>query len=234
MTHIKICGIKEEVHALAAVEAGADFIGLVFAPSRRQVTPAKAYHIVSTIKKTPNLVKVVGVFVNMPAAEVNKIADFCALDRVQLSGDEPWEYCRKITRPIIKAIRVGRQSSDDICAELALGAKMLSTRMFIGLLDSQVKDKYGGTGMTFDWRLAQQIAERFPVIIAGGLAPDNVAQAIEIVAPWGVDVSSGTEVGGVKDVAKIRAFIEAVRWADAQLPNSRDYFEQFGAGISKV
>lgn len=234
MTHIKICGIREEVHALAAVEAGADFIGLVFAPSRRQVTPAKAYHIVSTIKKTPNLVKVVGVFVNMPAAEVNKIADFCALDRVQLSGDEPWEYCRKITRPIIKAIRVGRQSSDDICAELALGAKMLSTRMFIGLLDSQVKDKYGGTGMTFDWRLAQQIAERFPVIIAGGLAPDNVAQAIEIVAPWGVDVSSGTEVRGVKDVAKIRAFIEAVRWADAQLPNSRGYFEQFGAGISKV
>ena len=214
MTRVKICGIRDKNHALAAVGAGADFIGLVFAPSRRQVTPAEAFEIASVVKKSSDTTEVVGVFVNTPPSKVNKIADFCALDWVQLSGDESWEYCRKISRPIIKAIRVSRQSSDDICAELALGAKMLSTRMFVGLLDSQVEGKYGGTGMTFDWRLAQQIAKRFPVIIAGGLAPDNVAQAIEIVAPWGVDVSSGVEVGGIKNVAKIRAFIEAVRKVD--------------------
>jgi len=214
VTRVKICGIRDKNHALAAVGAGADFIGLVFAPSRRQVTPAEAFEIASVVKKSSDTTEVVGVFVNTPPSKVNKIADFCALDWVQLSGDESWEYCRKISRPIIKAIRVSRQSSDDICAELALGAKMLSTRMFVGLLDSQVEGKYGGTGMTFDWRLAQQIAKRFPVIIAGGLAPDNVAQAIEIVAPWGVDVSSGVEVGGIKNVAKIRAFIEAVRKVD--------------------
>ena len=245
MTHIKICGIKEEVHALAAVEAGADLIGLVFAPSRRQVTPAKAYHIVSTIKKTPNLVKVVGVFVNMPAAEVNKIADFCALDRVQLSGDESWEYCRKITRPIIKAIRINQQHLGELYAELAAGARILFTRplpnipqRFIPLLDSQVEGKYGGTGLTFNWKLAQQAAKRFPVIIAGGLNPHNVAQLIELVAPWGVDVSSGVEVEGTKDVAKIKVFIKAVRKVDEnrrqQLPDLSGYFEQFGAGISKI
>jgi len=214
VTRVKICGIRDKNHALAAVEAGADFIGLVFAPSQRQVTPAEAFEIASVVKKSSDTTEVVGAFVNTPAAEVNKIADFCALDRVQLSGNESWEYCYDINKPIIKAIRVSRQSSDDICAELALGAKMLSTRMFVGLLDSQVEGKYGGTGMTFDWRLAQQIAKRFPVIIAGGLAPDNVAQAIEIVAPWGVDVSSGVEVGGIKNAAKIRAFLEAVRKVD--------------------
>jgi len=218
VTRIKICGIRDKNHALAAVGAGADFIGLVFAPSQRQVTPAKAYHIVSTIKKTPTPVEVVGVFVNMPAAEVNKIADFCALDRVQLSGNEPWEYCHEITRPIIKAIRINQQHPGELYAELAAGARILSLpnipQRFIPLLDSQVEGKYGGTGLTFNWKLARQAAKEFPVIIAGGLTPYNVAQLIELVAPWGVDVSSGVEAGRTKDVAKIKAFIEAVRKAD--------------------
>jgi len=215
MTRVKICGVKDKTCALAAVEAGADFIGLVLAPSHRQVTPAEAWEIASTVKKSSNTTEVVGVFVNAPPSRVNKIADFCALDRVQLSGDESWKYCREIIKPIIKAIRIGQQSPEEIYAELSAGSKLLSTQKFTTLLDSQVEGRYGGTGATFDWNLAQQVAKRFPVIVAGGLDPENVAQVIEAVAPWGVDVSSGVEVGGVKDTAKIRAFIEAVRKAEA-------------------
>ncbi len=214
MTRVKVCGIRAKTHALAAVEAGADFIGLVFALSRRQVIPARACKIVSAVKKANNTVEIVGVFVNMPVSKVNEIADSCALDWVQLSGNESWEYCHEITRPVIKAVRVGQQRPEEICAELDEGAKLLSARRFITLLDSQVEDKYGGTGLTFNWKIAQQVTRRFPVIIAGGLNSDNVAQLIEMVAPWGVDVSSGVEVEGVKDTAKIKAFIEAVRRAD--------------------
>ena len=215
MTHVKICGIKEEVHALAAAEAGADFIGLVFASSPRQVTPAQAEKIATSVKKSGLAMEVVGVFVNTPAPEVNKIADFCHLDWVQLSGDESWEYCREITRPLIKAVRVGRrQNPQEICDILAKGIKILANQKHIYLLDSKVKGKYGGTGMTFNWSLARQAAEQFPVIIAGGLTPENVAKAIKMAAPRGVDVSSGVEVGRVKHVARIRALIEAVRRAD--------------------
>ena len=214
MTRVKICGIRKEIHALAAAEAGADFIGVVFAPSRRQVTPTQAEKIAAAVKKSGNATKIVGVFVNMPAPEVNKITDFCHLDWVQLSGDEPWEYCGEITKPLIKAIRVSRrQSPQEICNILATGAKVISQK-HIYLLDSHVKGKYGGTGTAFDWSLARQAAEQFPVIIAGGLTPENVDWAIKTAAPWGVDVSSGVEVGGVKHTARIRAFIEAVRRAD--------------------
>jgi len=214
MTRVKICGITEESHALAAVEAGADFIGLVFAPSSRRITPAKAYEIASAVKKNSNTTKVVGIFVNAPQSMVNKVADFCGLDWIQLSGDESWEYCRDVIKPIIKAIPVEQQSPEEIYAKLSAGSKLLSTQRFITLLDSQANGKYGGTGLTFDWEIAQQVARRFPVIIAGGLNSENVAQAIELVAPWGVDVSSGVEVDGIKSPAKIRAFIEAVRRAD--------------------
>jgi len=214
MTRVKICGIRDENHALAAVEAGADFIGLVFAPSQRQVTPTKACEIASAVKKSSDATKVVGVFVNAPASQVNEIADFCALDCVQLSGDESWEYCREVVEPVIKAIRIGQQSPAELYAELSAGGQLLPQQRFIALLDSQVEGKYGGTGESFNWNLAQQVAKRFPVIIAGGLDPTNVARLIERVRPWGVDVSSGVETGGVKDIAKIRMFIKEVRKAD--------------------
>src|SRR4030042_1711420 len=117
MTRIKICGIRDKTHALAAVQAGADFIGLVFAPSQRQLRPAQAREIISSVKKSSDATKVVGVFVNAPSSQVNELADFCALDWVQLSGDESWEYCRKIVRPVIKAIRIDRQSPEEVHAE---------------------------------------------------------------------------------------------------------------------
>jgi phosphoribosylanthranilate isomerase len=214
MTRVKICGIRDKTHALAAVEAGADFIGLVFAPSKRRVIPVKACEIAGAVKKSSDTTKVVGVFVNAPASDVNKLADFCALDWVQLSGDESWEYCREILKPVMKAIRVGQQSFKDLYSDLSAGATLLPRQSFIALLDSQVKGKYGGTGESFDWSLARQVAKGFPVIIAGGLDPKNVAQVIETVRPWGVDVSSGVETGGTKDIAKIRGFIEAVRKVD--------------------
>ncbi len=215
MTRVKICGIKEKADALAVIEAGADLIGLVFAPSQRQVTPVQAHKIVNAVKSHSHAIEVVGVFVNMPAPEVNMIASSCHLDWVQLSGDEPWEYCRQITKPLIKAVRIRQgQRPEPIGANLATGEQILSSQKHLYLLDSQVKGRYGGTGISFDWSLARRVAEQFPVIIAGGLNPDNVAQAIEMAAPWGVDVSSGVEVGGAKDIVKIRAFIEAVRRAD--------------------
>lgn len=214
MTRIKICGIRDETQALAAVEAGADFIGLVFAPSRRQISPARAREIAYAVKRTSGGTKMVGVFANTPSSQVNELADFCALDWVQLSGDESWEYCREVTRPVIKVIRIDQQSPEELNAEISAGSRSLPRQEFMTLLDSRVEGRYGGTGESFNWNLAQQITERFRVIIAGGLDPKNVARLIERVAPWGVDVSSGVETKGVKDTSKIRAFIGAVRKAD--------------------
>ena len=215
MTYIKICGIKEEKHALAAAEAGADFIGLVFAPSPRQINLEQARHIAMAVKQSGCPAEVVGVFVNVHAATVNGIAENCYLDRVQLSGDESWEYCRDIVRPVIKVTRVKRgQRSAEVIAYLAEGARVLSNRQCTFLLDSQVSSRYGGTGTILDWNLARRVSGKYPVLLAGGLTSENVAQALKKVAPWGVDVSSGVEVGGSKHISRIRAFIEAVRRFD--------------------
>jgi len=215
MTRVKICGIREEAHALAAAEAGADYIGMVFASSKRQVTPAQAEKIATAVKQSGYATEVIGVFVNISTTVVNKTAEFCHLDWVQLSGDESWEYCCEINRPIIKVVRVSRrQNSKEIGDLLAHGAKILADQKHVYLLDAKVKGKYGGTGVPFHWDSARPAAAQFPVIIAGGLTPENVAQAIKIAAPWGVDVSSGVEVDEVKHVARIRAFIKAVRRAD--------------------
>ena len=217
MTRIKVCGISEVSHALAAAEAGADFIGLVFAPSKRRVGIERAREIALEVKGFKSPPCVVGVFVNDPAHEVNRIARYCRLDRVQLSGDEPWDYLRDIERPVIRAIRLpaGAQPGE-VVAELNAGYQVLGQN-FIPLLDSHVEGRYGGTGQTFDWGLARGVSGAFPVIIAGGLTPENVAQAITLARPWGVDVSSGVETGGVKDAAKIRAFIQAVRNTDEEV-----------------
>src|SRR4030043_1891298 len=175
MTRIKICGIRDLVHALAAVEAGADFIGLGFAPGKRQVSPAQAREIASAVKKSSNAAKVVGVFVNAPVFQINEIADFCALDVVQLSGDESGEHCRKIANPVIKAIRIDQQSPEELCAELSAASELLTGRRFITLLDSRVKGKYGGTGESFNWNLVQEVAKRFPAIFSGGRPPQQVS-----------------------------------------------------------
>lgn len=216
MTRIKICGIKTGEHAAAVARSGADFMGLVFAPSPRQVTPAQAKMIIEALKETGASIEKVGVFTNTPLNTILHIADECELDWIQLSGDEPWAFCRELARPVIKVIRVSRNyRPDNICRHLDYSAKLLGDQKHIFLLDSNSRDKYGGTGMKFDWKLARAITARFPVMVAGGLTPENVTGAMETMRPWGVDVSSGVETGGTKDLEKIRGFIDNVRKQDA-------------------
>jgi len=218
VTRVKICGLSEIEPALAAGKAGADYLGLVFAPSRRQVNPERASQIVAAISSLRPRLAIVGVFVNSAAQEVNHIADYCRLDWVQLSGDETWRYCRNIERPVIKVIHVPTgKKVEPILKKIDMGYRLYSERELICLLDSQVRSTYGGTGQTFDWQLAEEVSARFPVIIAGGLTPANVEQLVRKIQPWGVDVSSGVETNGRKDTSKISAFIEAVRRAGGEI-----------------
>ena len=216
MIRVKICGIKEIEHAIAASKAGADFLGLVFVPSRRQVSAERALHIVETVHSLENKPKVVGVFTNLAVEEVNRIADYCQLDWVQLSGDETWQYCQQIERPVIKVVHVSKnQMAEQVLGDIEMGYRLCRDERLICLLDSQVDAAYGGTGKAFDWHLAMEVSTRFPVIIAGGLTADNVGQLIKEAKPWGVDVSTGVETGGRKDAVKINGFIETVRKADS-------------------
>ncbi len=155
-----------------------------------------------------------GVFVNSPIYEVNYIAGYCHLDWVQLSGDETWHYCQQVERPTIKTIHVSTADiAEEVVDKIAAGYQLLPREKLVCLLDSRVGAAYGGTGYTFDWKLAKEISARFPVIIAGGLTPANVSHLVQEAQPWAVDVSSGVETNGRKDTAKIVAFIQAVKSA---------------------
>jgi len=211
LVRVKICGLMEVEHAMKAGKSGADFIGMVFAESRRKVTVEQAARLVESVQDINPRPEAVGVFRNAPPDEVNRIARECRLDRVQLAGQETIEYCHNITFPIIKVIHVSPDSkADSILAQTQSWYEAMKGQKFLCLLDTVIDGRYGGTGVTFDWQIAKIIAAKFPVMIAGGLTPENVVHLVREVKPWGVDVASGVETDGRKDPAKIEAFIRAV------------------------
>jgi phosphoribosylanthranilate isomerase len=217
MTVVKICGLRTTEHALAALEAGADLLGFIFAPARRQVSPAVVAAIGAAVRAAPGGAQVglVGVFVNEAPDRMTAIAEECGLDALQLSGDEDERVLRELPRgrAIIKTIRLAGAGAEQgwLRAE--------GPRLHV---DAHVPGAYGGAGVVADWERAAELARHRPIILAGGLTPVNVAAAIGRVRPWGVDVSSGVETDGVKDSAKIRAFVAAVRAKDQDLQEIRD------------
>ena len=239
MTRVKICGCMKVADAVAAAEAGADFIGIMFAESRRRVSPEEAALIVRAVgtplremgqdeppplhpgrfdtveawfahgaealdrllaRKRP---LAVGVFDHQSIDEINQIADESGIDLVQLTGGEPWSDCLLANRQAIKVLRERPgMTAADIMAYVQPDAAV-----------AFMLDPSCGTGTTGDWAAARDVAARIPLWLAGGLTPDNVAEAIRTVRPWLVDVSSGVETDGAKDPAKIAAFIAAAKEA---------------------
>lgn len=202
---VKVCGITNAEDARAAVEAGADALGFIFyQQSPRYVVPAVASRIIAEL---PPLIVTVGVFVNEGMATVRSIMDTCGLAMAQLHGDENASYCHELSRPSMKALRLKDRGSLLALAEYQGRG---GVRGFV--LDTFSELAYGGTGQVTDWALAADVAKSARVLLAGGLTPDNVTEAIRTVHPYGVDVSSGVESApGKKDPAKVRAFLEAVR-----------------------
>ncbi|MGD9116621.1 MAG: phosphoribosylanthranilate isomerase [Dehalococcoidia bacterium] len=211
---VKICGITDVAHVGPVAEAGADLLGVVFAPSPRRVTPAQAKRIAAAARK--HGLPVVGVFVNTPAAEVNAIAAECKLDWVQLSGDESSDVCRQVREQLIRAVHIAPDWDEaQLLSHIDGLNRTLRHHSYVYLLDTHVEAQYGGTGKAFSWDIARKAAQTYPVIIAGGLNTENVGQVVARLQPWGVDVSSGVESGGKKDIEKIRAFIKAARAAES-------------------
>ena len=218
MTHFKICGLRDVPNSLVAAESGADFLGFNFVEGvRRQLQPAEGSQIIYDFRMAfdrDSIPKIVGLFANQPADFINDIIHQCGLDYVQLCGDEPPEFWDELAAPVIRQVKVREDLprseavslvSERVAETLAAG--------HIALLDKHQPGALGGTGVAFDWSIVRGLASDSPVMVAGGLNPQNVAEAIGIAAPWGVDVSSGVETDGLKDAEKIRAFAAAVRSA---------------------
>ena len=213
---VKVCGLREEEHVIAAAEAGVDYIGLVFAPSKRQVTQERARDLVRVLKQCSHRPQVVGVFVNELTSVVNLAADFCGLDAVQLSGNEDSASVRLIERPVICTVHVAANMCADVIDAAICRTNDMRDSSGLVLLDTGVKDTFGGTGQTFDWDIAREVSQRHQVLIAGGLTPGNVGQLVSYVRPFGVDVSSGVERDGRKDSSLIQAFVREARRAEQE------------------
>lgn len=208
---IKICGIKTIEEARVAAACGADMLGFNFyPPSPRAISLQECYRIVEVMHTEAPHVRLIGVFVNMPPTEVFTILKQCRLDLAQLSGDETLEDQQVLGEVAFKAVRLAGQPIIP-----ALEAQIYRRKMPPALLlDAYVPGQFGGSGQTADWQVAALVAKRMPILLAGGLTPQNVAEAIRQVKPWGVDVASGVESApGCKDLPKIMAFIRNARSA---------------------
>jgi indole-3-glycerol phosphate synthase/phosphoribosylanthranilate isomerase/anthranilate synthase/indole-3-glycerol phosphate synthase/phosphoribosylanthranilate isomerase len=198
---VKICGLRTKAQFLTAIDGGSDMLGFMFyEPSSRYIQPQEAKGMLNDFEQWHIIPDIVGIFVNEEADFINDIVEQIGLHFVQLHGDESPEFCERIKRPVIKGLRLNGES------DLIKIAAFTETAWRI-LLDTPTV-KWGGTGETHDWNLARLVAQQMPIFLAGGLTPENVAEAIRRVRPWGVDVSSGVETQGHKDPAKIRAFIQ--------------------------
>ena len=244
MTLVKICGNRTPADVIAAAEAGADFVGMIFAASSRHVDIDEAQAMVRALGRPlsehefvlpppaqPHVreevgewfrhgsevvnayleVKrplTVGVFADQPIDEVNEIVEEAGVDLVQLSGDETWEDCLLVTKQVIQVVHVSPlDSPSDPLALIEPGFALAL------MLDAAHGPYRGGGGRAFDWEVARLVAERVPLLLAGGLNPENVREAIERVRPWAVDVASGTETDRRKDYERVRAFVRAAREA---------------------
>jgi phosphoribosylanthranilate isomerase len=205
MPLVKICGITRLDDALTAVDAGAGALGFVFWPSSpRFIDPHRARAIAAAL---PPFVTTVGVFVNQPIAYVNGVAALVRLGAVQLHGDETPDQASRVARPVVKAVPVHDGTAGDAADEWP-------DRVTV-LLDVHDPRRRGGTGRTVDWTIAAALAARRPAMLAGGLTPDNVAEAVTRVRPFGIDISSGVERSpGVKDPGRLRALFEALHDTD--------------------
>ncbi|HYP20710.1 MAG TPA: phosphoribosylanthranilate isomerase [Chloroflexia bacterium] len=209
---VKVCGIMEPGHARVAAACGADMVGVVFAPSKRQVSIDRAKQIRAALDESLSRPQMVGVFVNEAPEAVCEVARRVGLDVVQLSGDEIVEDVAKCARsyPVIKALRFEAGTSVGKALQVADNYASLGDRVRL-LVDAHHAGHYGGTGQVADWSLAAELADRHEIILAGGLNPRNVSYGLAAVMPWAVDVSTGVESGGAKDAGLIRAFVDAAR-----------------------
>ena len=201
MTKIKICGIKTVTDALAAMEAGADLIGFNFYPkSPRYIDVGTCRDIMSVMRRYGHITYV-GVFVNSSVEEIRATIDTCGLSLAQLHGDETPEMLNALDGKAFKAFR-------GVPADVNGFARSKSPAL---LVDAAVKGVYGGSGEIADWSAAAELAKKYPLLLAGGLTPENVPEAIRQVRPWGVDVASGVESArGEKDASKMKAFVKAI------------------------
>jgi len=214
MTKIKICGIKTITDALAAMDAGANMIGFNFYPkSPRYVEVGMCRNIMSVVRQDGRA-KSVGVFVNASVGEILATMDTLGLNLAQLHGDETVEMLNQFNGKAFKAFRGIPESVD--------GFARSESPAF--LVDASVKGVYGGSGVTADWNGAAELAKKYPLLLAGGLTPENVAEAVGQVKPWGVDVASGVESApGEKDASKMKAFVQAVRDGEKKFEREKGF-----------
>ena len=215
MTNVKICGLRTLSDATIAMQEGADFIGFVFVQNvTRQINVSTAKKIIKQTKKLlqPDAqLKFVGLFVNEQIDQINQIINECELDYVQLCGNETPTQWKSLNTNVIKQQKIPPSIAEELTIDeemIIRDAEMIYSSGAKILIDADVQGKHGGTGVLSDWDLASKISAKYPVILAGGLTPRNVSNAIQVVNPWGVDVSSGVESNSQKDPEKIAQFIK--------------------------